>query len=63
MKRKNSRLYQETTSAAAGSTRKKRRLVKESELVSSRKETSSFLPLEKPSFDKASNGKGKKSSS
>lgn len=51
------------TTAVAGTTGKKRKLVKESKLVSSRKETLSSLTSRKSSSDKASKGKGKESSS
>lgn len=63
LKRKNSHLPQETTNVAVESIEKKRRLVKEFELVFCWKETSSSLPLRKPSSDKVSKGKNKGSSS
>lgn len=59
LKRKNSHLPQELATTASGKTGKKRRLVKESELVSSRKVTSSSSNSRKPSLDKADKGKGK----
>lgn len=61
LKQKNSWLNQETTTIAIRMTNKKRRLVKESELVSSRKGTLSSLPLRKSSLNKESKGKGKES--
>lgn len=63
LKWKNSRLGQERTIITAGTTNKKRRLVKESELVPSRKGNLSSLPSKKPSSNKASKRKGRESSS
>lgn len=61
MKRKNSRLAQESSTISAGTINKKRRLVKESELVLSHKRTTSSLSRKKPSLDGA--GRGKEGSS
>lgn len=63
MKRKNSCLSQGTTATTVEIARKKWRLVKESELVSSQKGTSSSLPPRKSSSDKASKGKSKEGQS
>lgn len=57
LKQKNSHLSQKTTTTAIEIVGKKRRLVKEFELVSSLKETSSSLPPRKSSSDKASKGR------
>lgn len=59
LKRKNCHVPQEMTTIALEMAGNKRRLVKESELVSSQKKTSSSSLPQKPSSDRA--GKGKRS--